>query len=167
MHFQEYLAQWIVVLSLASLSLYLLLTLSLFLSPSLFILSILSRPLFSLLRLSKSKKNIIMKRPCKLQLKLQNSFSSSSSFYLCMYIGRCNLILRFHYSLRVSLSLNLFLSLFPLPRSAEVLRGFGFVFGLSFCIVGSVVSASSAVPLFTPLPSCISRSASNLFAFSK
>lgn len=112
-------------------------------------------------------KNIIMKRPCKLQLKLQNSFWSSSSFYLCMYIGRCNLILRFHYSLRVSLSLNLFLPLFPLPRSAEVLRGFGFVFGLSFCIVGSVVSASSAVPLFTPLPSCISRSASNLFAFSK
>lgn len=77
-----------------------------------------------------------MKRPCKLQLKLQNSFSSSSSFYLCMYIGRCNLILRFHYSLRVSLSL---LTSFFLSSLYPAL--------LKFCVVSVSFSGSVSASL--------------------
>lgn len=167
MHFQEYLAQWIVVLSLASLSLYLLLILSISVSLSLYSFHSQSASLFAPSFEQKQKK-YNNEETLQVAVEIAELFLVFV-FFLLMYVYRS---LQFNtkiplFPARLSLSLNLFLSLFPLPRSAEVLRGFGFVFGLSFCIVGSVVSASSAVPLFTPLPSCISRSASNLFAFSK
>lgn len=78
------------------------------LSLSLFV--ILSRPLFSLLRLSKSKKKYNNEETLQVAVEIAELFLVFV-FFLLMYIGRCNLILRFHHSLHVSLSL--FIS-FPL-----------------------------------------------------